>query len=44
VSEVEPRIGGQARTSFEEEQLMTALTLMDLTQRLRVASRLRRKN
>lgn len=46
---MEPRIGGQARTSEEELQLLQALTLMDLSRRLReglkrppAASRLQR--
>jgi hypothetical protein len=31
---MEPRIGGQARSSREEEQIMVAMTLLDLSKRL----------
>jgi hypothetical protein len=35
------RIGGRARNSREEEELMVALTLLDLSQRLRTKTRTR---
>lgn len=38
---MQPKIGGQARSSREEEQLLTALTLLDLSHRLRAGRRKR---
>ena len=38
---MEPRIGGQPRDRAEEEQLVQAIALMDLTQRLRAFKRTR---